>query len=188
MVAKTKNTITHNTHIRTATSLDHDDILNIYLCAFPESEKDIVSNLALNLLSESTTPQIISLVAETENTVIGHVAYSPVKIDNNDNLQGYILAPLAVMPNYQKQQVGSKLIESGIEILLKKGVNILFVYGDPKYYGRFGFSAENAEKFIPQHKLQYPFGWQAIILKQFSIENLPSNIVCVASLDDSELW
>ena len=174
--------------IRIATSLDRNDILNTYLCTFPENEKDIVSKLAIDLLVESTTPQIISLVAETDDTVVGHAAFSPVKIDNNDSLQGYILAPLAVMPDYQKQRVGSKLIESGIEILLKKGVNLLFVYGDPEYYGRFGFSTENAEEFIPQHKLKYPFGWQANILNQFSIENLPGNIVCVASLDDPELW
>ena len=175
-------------HIRTAISSDLDDIREVYLCTFPEGEREIVSKLAIDLLAESTTPQTISLVAEIDNAVVGHVAFSPVKIDNNNNLQGYILAPLAVIPGYQKQRVGSKLIESGIETLLKKGVNILFVYGDPKYYGRFGFSNENAEKFIPQHKLQYPFGWQAIILNQFSIENLPGNIVCVASLDDPELW
>jgi len=175
-------------HIRIATSLDRGDILNTYLCTFPESEKDIVSKLAIDLLVESTAPQTISLVAETDNAVVGHVAFSPVKIDNNDSLLGYILAPLAVKPDYQKQGVGSKLIESGIDILLKMGVNILFVYGDPKYYGRFGFSTENAEKFIPQHKLQYPFGWQAVTLNQFSNENVASKIVCVASLGDPKLW
>lgn len=175
-------------HIRIATSLDRDDILNIYLNTFPVSEKDIVAKLAIDLLVERTTPQSISLLAESDNAVVGHVAFSPVRIDNNGNLQGYILAPLAVLPNYQKQRIGSKLIESGIDTLLKKGINILFVYGDPEYYGRFGFSTESAEKFIPQHKLHYPFGWQAIILNQFSIENVPGNIVCAACLDNPELW
>lgn len=175
-------------HIRIATSLDRDDIFTIYLSAFPENEKDIVSKLAVDLLVESTIPQTISLVAETDNAVVGHISFSPVKIDNNDNLQGYILAPLAVMPDYQKQRIGSKLIESGIQTLLIMGTNILFVYGDPKYYGRFGFSTKNAEKFIPRYKLQYPFGWQAIILNQFSVENAAGNIVCVTSLENPELW
>jgi len=174
-------------HIRTATNSDLDDIREVHLCAFPEGEREIVSKLAIDLLVENTTPQIISLVAETDNTLVGHVALSPVIIENN-NLQGYILAPLAVVPDYQKQQVGSKLIERGIELLLQQGINILFVYGDPKYYGKFGFSAEDAEKFTPQYRLQYPFGWQAKILNPFSDEDLPSNLVCVASLSDPELW
>ena len=175
-------------HIRTATSLDREDILKIYLCTFPEGEKDIVSKVAIDLLFEATTPQTISLVAENDNSVVGHVAFSPVRIDNDDSLQGYILAPLAVIPDYQKQKIGSGLVEKGIQTLLKMDVNILFVYGDPKYYGRFGFSTDNADKFIPQHKLQYPSGWQAIILNEFSNKNAYSNLVCVASLSDQELW
>ena len=175
-------------HIRTAIRSDLDDIRKVHLSAFPESEREIISKLAIDLLVEKTAPQTISLVAETDYTVVGHVAFSPVKIDNNNNLQGYILAPLAVMPDYQKQRIGSNLIESGIQTLLKMGGNILFVYGDPKYYGKFGFNAENAEKFIPQYKLQYPFGWQAIILNEFSIESAPCSIVCVASLGDPKLW
>jgi putative acetyltransferase len=174
--------------IRTAINSDLDGIREIHLCAFPEDERQIVSKLAIDLLVESTTPQTICLVAETGNTVVGYVAFSPVKFDCNDNLQGYILAPLAVMPDYQKQRIGSDLVESGIQTLLKAGVNILFVYGDPEYYGKFGFNAENAENFIPQYGLQYPFGWQAIILNEFPVERGPCSIVCTASLGDPKLW
>lgn len=175
-------------HIRTATSLDRDDILKTYLCTFPEDEKETVSKLAIDLLFESSTPPTISLVAEKDNGLVGHIAFSPVKIDNVDNLQGYILAPLAVQPCYQKQKVGSGLIEEGMRTLREMEINILFVYGDPEYYGRFGFSADNAEKFDPQHELQYPFGWQAIILNKFSIGKACSNVVCVDSLSDPGLW
>ena len=174
--------------IRMATSIDRDDIRSTYLCAFPESENNIVAKLAIDLLDESTKPHTISLVAEIDNSVVGHVAFSPVKIDNNDNLQGYILAPLAVEPDCQKQGVGSKLIERGMDTLRNSGVTIVFVYGDPEFYGRYGFSTDNAEKFLPQHKLQYPFGWQAIVLRQFSNECIAGNIVCVASLENPELW
>lgn len=107
--------------IRIATSLDRDDVRGVHLCAFPEGEREIVSKLAINLLSEETTPQTIPLVAETEGAVVGHVAFSPVIIDNNENLQGYIMAPLGVKPDYQRLRIGSKLIESGIQQLLKMG-------------------------------------------------------------------
>lgn len=175
-------------HIRLATNLDRDDIVKAYLRTFHEDEKDIVSKLANDLLFENTTPKTISLVAETNNSVVGHVAFSPVKIDTDDRFLGYILAPLGVITKNQKQGIGSKLVKSGIQSLLKMRVNILFVYGDPNYYGRFGFNTKNAEEFVPQYKIQYPLGWQAIILNEFSDENISGNLVCVASLSDSKLW
>jgi putative acetyltransferase len=174
--------------IRIATSLDRDDIHNVHLCAFPESERDIVSKLAINLLFEKTIPQTISLVAETEGSVIGHVAFSPVTIDDNENLQGYILAPLGVKPDYQKRCIGSKLVESGMQQLLNMGVNILFVYGDPEYYNRFGFSVDTANQYTPPYKLQYPFGWQAIELNECNHTKSSIKIACVTSLCDPELW
>jgi len=101
-------------NIRTATNQDRDDVQRVHLCAFPEDENKIVSKLAIDLLFENTTPQTISLVAETDGAIVGHIAFSPVTIDNNDNFQGYILAPLGVRPDYQKRRIGSKLIEYGI--------------------------------------------------------------------------
>lgn len=175
-------------HIRTATSLDQDGIHDVYWSAFAESEREIVSNLAVNLLSEETTPQTISLVAETEGAVVGHVAFSPVTIGSNKNFQGYILAPLGVKPDYQKRRIGSKLVESGMQQLSEMGVDILFVYGDPNYYSRFGFRTDAADRFIPPYRLQYPFGWQAIALNECNVEKSPVEIACVGSLCDPELW
>ena len=174
--------------IRIATRLDCDDICGVHLCAFPEGEREIISKLAINLLYEEATPETISLVAETEGTVVGHVAFSPVIIDKNENLQGYILAPIGVKPDYQGFRIGSKLIESGIQQLVKMGVNILFVYGDPKYYNRFGFSADAAYQYAAPYKLQYPFGWQAIVLNECNVTKSPVKIVCVTPLCDPELW
>jgi putative acetyltransferase len=175
-------------HIRIAKSLDRDDIHSVHWSAFAEGEREIVSRLAANLLSEEATPQIISLVAETEGIVVGHVAFSPVTINYNENFQGYILAPLGVKPDYQKRCIGSKLIESGMQQLSRMGVDILFVYGDPKYYSKFGFSVDAAERYIPPYKLQYPFAWQGIALNKCSAGKSFANIVCVTSLSDPALW
>lgn len=158
------------------------------MSAFPEGEREIVAELAINLLSEETTPQTISLVAETEGAVVGHVSFSPVTIDTNENCQGYILAPLGVKPDYQNRRIGSQLIESGMQRLSTMGVNILFVYGDPKYYGRFGFSADAAVRYVPPYRLQYPFGWQGIAFKKCSTERSAVKITCVTSLCDPALW
>ncbi len=176
------------THTRVATNLDRDDVREIHLCAFPEGEKQIVSTLAINLLSEETSPKTISLVAEAGGAVVGHIAFSPVTVNNNKSWKGYILAPLGVKPEYQKRQIGSKLIESGMERLSKMGVNVLFVYGDPKYYGKFGFNADLASGYPPPYELQHPFGWQAIILNEGVFIGSTVKISCVEPLKDAELW
>ncbi len=175
-------------NIRVATSQDQDDIQSLHMCAFPEGESEIISKLAINLLLEKTTPETISLVAETEGAVVGHVAFSPVIIDINENFLGYILAPLGVKPDFQKHRIGSKLVESGIQQLSMMGVNVVFVYGDPKYYGRFGFSADAAHQYTPPYPLEYPFGWQAMVLNQCDTEASPGAITCVPSLCDPKLW
>lgn len=175
-------------HIRVATSLDSKDIRDIHLCAFAEGERQKVSTLAVNLLNEETNPNTISLVAEADNTIVGHIAFSPVTINNNKTWSGYILAPLGVKPEYQKRQIGSKLVESGIERLSKMGVNVVFVYGDPQYYGKFGFSPDAASVYSPPYTLQYPFGWQAISLNDDSFIAESAKLSCVAPLSDPELW
>jgi len=175
-----------NIHI--ASSLDCDAVRRVHLSAFSSGEREIVSKLAIDLLLENTTPQTISLVAETGNTVVGHIAFSPVAINNHENLLGYILAPLGVKPQYQNRGIGSKLIRTGIQRLLNMGVNILFVYGDPNYYGRFGFSADTANIYIPPYELQYSHGWQAIILNEFQNVKSSVKIGCVSSLYNSKLW
>ena len=65
-------------NIRMATNQDSDDVQRVHLCAFPEGEGEIVSKLSINMLSEKTTPQTISLVAETDGIIVGHIAFSPV--------------------------------------------------------------------------------------------------------------
>ena len=65
--------------------------------------------------------------------------------------------------------------------------SIVFVYGDPNYYSKFGFEAESAQHYIPAYKLTYPEGWRALQLKNKStVEHV--KIKCVDALNDERLW
>lgn len=174
--------------IRIATRQDADAVRSVHLSAFPEGENKIISKLAVDLLSEETTPPTVSLVADVDGVAVGHVAFSPVAIESTVGFQGYILAPLAVRPDYQKRCIGSRLVESGMQRLSDMRAGILFVYGDPKYYGRFGFSVEAAEGYVPPYALRHPFGWQGIVLRDSGAAGSPAKIACVASLNDPALW
>jgi putative acetyltransferase len=173
---------------RTATEIDRGPVRDVYLSAFPAGEREVVSTLALALLSEQTRPGTISLVAQTGDDVVGHVAFSPVIVGNVPSLRGYILAPLAVRHEFQGRGAGSRLVEEGMHRLSATGVHLVFVYGDPEYYGRFGFTAHTAKPYEPPYRLQYPFGWQAAALDKGAAEGASGAVLCVAPLCDPALW
>lgn len=174
--------------IRNATNQDREAIHQIHWSAFPESERESVSRLAVDLLAETSTPPVISLVAEVEGDAVGHVAFSPVTSADDQAFLGWLLSPVAVRPSHQKQAVGSQLIVYGMQQLSDADGEVALVYGDPEYYGRFGFSAEVAEPYVAPYELEYPFGWQGLLINERGTRQSPVSIACVPGLCDPTLW
>ena len=83
----------------------------------------------------------VSLVAEDNGSVIGHVAVSPITISNGAR-EWYGLGPIAVTPEHQGQEVGTQLMEHALAELRTLGAAGCVVLGEPGYYSRFGFTAE----------------------------------------------
>jgi putative acetyltransferase len=156
--------------------------------AFCDEENKLIMNLVVELSEETISPSIKSLVAEVDNQVIGYVSFSPIFLKSDSSISGYILAPLAVVPKHQKKGIGSNLIKSGIDMLTENGVGAVLVYGDPDYYGRFGFKAEIGLSFVPPYSLQYPFGWTGMMLNDTPVPEQPIQFNCVAALSKPELW
>jgi putative acetyltransferase len=82
----------------------------------------------------------ISLVAIEDEELVGHVAFSPVTIDDEPS-GWYGLGPVAVRPDYQREGIGTELIRSGLARLEALGAEGCVVLGEPEFYGRFGFEA-----------------------------------------------
>jgi putative acetyltransferase len=83
---------------------------------------------------------LLSLVATYDSQVIGHILYSPVTAGFSEKkIGGAGLGPMAVLPKYQRQGVGGKLIEFGITRLKQSGCPFIVVLGHADYYPRFGF-------------------------------------------------
>ena len=101
----------------------------------------------------------LSLVAEIEGRVVGHVAFSPVVIsDGTKDWHG--LGPVSVLPEYQRQGIGKSLINEGLSKLKLSGGQGCALVGDPNYYIRFGFKnfPELVHEGIPQEVfLALPF-------------------------------
>ena len=82
----------------------------------------------------------LSLVAEVEGRIIGHIAFSPVRISSESSETEVMgLAPMSVRPEFQRSGVGSQLVRRGLEMLRENGYEIVVVLGHPAYYPRFGF-------------------------------------------------
>lgn len=176
------------TIIRLARETDLASIQRVIETAFSDEENKVINSLAAALSRETSVPPIRSFVAKVDDQVIGYVSYSPIFLKSDTGISGYILAPLAVSPEHQKKGVGSNLINSGIDMLTKEGVDVLLVYGDPAYYGRFGFKEEAGRSFIPPYPLEHPFGWTGLILNGTSVPNEPIKFECVDALSKPDLW
>jgi putative acetyltransferase len=97
-------------------------------------EADLVDRLRENI------PRLLSLVAvNDDNVVVGHILFSPVRIEGDRMVEGMGLAPMAVLPKHQRQGIGTRLVQAGIEILMSKSSPFVIVLGHPDYYPRFGF-------------------------------------------------
>ena len=98
------------------------------------TEADIVDAL------RNACPDLLSLVAESAGEIIGHILFSPVTVEDGSQYRhGMGLAPMAVMPDRQRQNIRSKLVEAGLEILRERGCPFVVVLGHPEFYPRFGF-------------------------------------------------
>lgn len=124
--------------IRDETKSDFEVISQVTRAAFHDhpysnqTEHFIIDALrAANALS-------ISLVAEIDGKVIGHIAFSPVKVSDGSP-DWYGLGPVSVLPEYQKRGVGGALIRKGLTALKAMGAKGCVLVGDPGYYRRFGF-------------------------------------------------
>jgi putative acetyltransferase len=80
----------------------------------------------------------LSLVAEVDGQVVGHVAFSPVTISDGTT-DWYGLGPVSVLPEHQRLGIGTALISQGLSLLKQMGGQGCALVGDPNYYQRFGF-------------------------------------------------
>ena len=124
-------------NIRKETEKDYEDIKSVNDKAFgQENEGKIVENLRKNEKYISD----LSLVAEIDNKIVGHILFFPIKVISQKNeYETLSLAPMSVLPNYQKMGIGLKLIAYGIKAAKKAGYTSIIVLGHSDYYPRFGF-------------------------------------------------
>lgn len=100
----------------------------------------------------------------------------------------FLLSPMAVHPDRQRQGVGQRLIRRALAALRAEGVEVAMTYGSPDYYGRVGFAPVDAQDAAPPHPLSLPHGWIGQSLTKAPLSALQGASRCAPALDDPRYW
>ncbi|MCV9965187.1 N-acetyltransferase [Pararhizobium sp. BT-229] len=144
--------------VRTENAADVVAIHDITLEAFKDHPySDGTEHLIVGRLREAGALSL-SLVAEVEGEVVGHIAFSPVELSDGSE-QWFGLGPVSVRPAFQGQGIGSALIRKGLDILRDRAAAGCVVVGDPALYRQFGFENDARMTYAdcaPQYFLAQP--------------------------------
>ncbi len=161
-------------NIRPENTKDHDAIQKVTYNAFENHPHHEVGSkptehLIVNKLRKSGALSV-SLVAHEGSNIIGHIAFSPVTIAE-EQCNWFGLGPVSVITERQGEGIGGQLINAGLEKLKELGAQGVVLLGEPEYYGRFGFKAE-AGLILPDIPPEF---FLALSLNEVTL--LPSGIV-----------
>lgn len=133
--------------IRTEMQKDYDEVYQLNVRAFDnrEDESKLIERIRA---SEWFIPEL-SLVAEDNGQIVGHALFSKSAIVDHEDKhhEVIVLAPIAVLPDRQKQGIGGKLIREGLRRSAELGYQYVFLIGHPSYYPRFGFKPAREHGF-----------------------------------------
>ena len=119
-----------------------DDIPKIHALNVAAFGSTVEAHIVDTLRAEPSG--VVSLVADDNGEVIGHIMFSPVRVAGAPDLRAMALAPMAVIPQRQRSGIGSELVRAGLEECRRSGAGAVFVVGHSWYYPRFGFSPASA--------------------------------------------
>ena len=132
--------------IRTARPEDAAGIRAVNISAFgTTAEADLV-----DALCERAAP-IISLVADDDGAIVGHILFTPITLETDRELRVMGLAPMAVATGRQRQGIGGALVQAGLDECWQMGAAAVAVLGHPEYYPRFGFAAASKFGLLSQY-------------------------------------
>ncbi len=149
--------------VRPELPTDVESVREVNLAAFEQpTEADLVDML------RRSCPEALSLVADVGGQVVGHILFTPARLATTDHIiMGMGLAPMAVLPSFQRRGIGSRLVDEGLQMLRSRRCPFVIVVGHPEYYPRFGFEPASHHGLSCQ--------WEGVPDEAFMVVNLDAD-------------
>lgn len=180
---------TSRVSIEPASEAELLDVLGVENLAFA-GDPDI-EILVRDLLGDPTARPLVSLLAREAERPVGHIMFTAVHINGSEReLRASILAPLAVVPERQRQGIGGRLIERGLGMLDASGVELVFVLGHPAYYPQFGFEPAGAMGLAAPFPIpdDHADAWMVRALRPGVLAGAHGTVVCAESMNKAKYW
>ena len=174
--------------ITEAAHTDLHHVLSVERAAFGRDDE---AELVRSLLDDPSAYPLLSLLAWVDERPVGHVLFTSVRVDDAPGaVSAAILAPLAVVPDAQRQGIGGRLIERGISVLSDRGAGLVFVLGHPDYYPRHGFEPAVPHGFVPPFPMppEHEDAWMVRALREDLVGAIRGRVVCADAMNRPEHW
>ena len=175
-------------HIREAAHSDLNDVLLVERSAFGRDDE---AELVRALLDDPSAKPLLSLIACKDDKAVGHILFTAAHLTKTKYTPtSAILAPLAIIPDAQKQGIGGMLIERGLQLLTESGVDLVFVLGHPEYYPRHGFKPAGRLGFEATYSIadEHADAWMVQALRPGVIGAVGGKVICANALNKPEYW
>ena len=178
-----------NVEIKSLSTDDREEIVELFQKTFRQSEGDVEGDLLAALtndLSDRLGSESVSCLGAFEsNQLIAAAFLTDLSFEHGFKVK--MLAPVAVRTEYQRNGVGQKLILNAMDSVQAKGVDLIVTYGDPNYYSKVGFQSLSEQNVPAPMPLSMPIGWLGKTLNR----PIPSDLTtpkCVEPFSNQKLW
>ena len=166
------------------------EVTNLFTSVFSvsegEQEGSVIGKLVKELAEHIDNQEIICIGAYDNDALVGAIFFTRLRFD--ENIEVFMLAPVAVSTARQGTGVGQALIKFGLRELKSRSVVIAITYGDPSFYSKVGFQPLSESIIQAPLRLSMPEGWLGLSLHGVQIPTLTSRPKCVRQFDNPEYW
>lgn len=171
-------------------STDAAAIENLFVSVFTKSEGEqegaLIGNLAKALMASTDRRDLYGFVAVDGGQIVGAIFFSRLTFEQDMDV--FILAPVAVRTEYQGMGIGQALIGFGLREMKRCWARVVTTYGDPAFYSKVGFHPLSQEVIKAPLELSQPEGWLGQSLTDDALQPIPGRCTCVKALDDPAYW
>lgn len=174
--------------IRATSASDRDDIRAIHTLAFGQPDE---ADLTIALLDDPSAAPVLSLIAFADQKAAGHILFSNARLTGAAHpCSVSILAPLAIIPDFQRRGLGGMLIEDGLQRLRDANTDLVFVLGHPEYYPRHGFEPAGRLGLDAPYPIaaEHADAWMVLALRPNLLGEVSGTVKCADALDKPEYW